>query len=161
MMLEPATSGRSRYCREPLSEFASIGDMRRRLGATTRALRYYEERRLISPRRVGDTRLYSPSDQAQLRDIVAWRKLGVPILDIASILEHPAGSDLRLVAMAQAFREHTVRLAQRKGELNEAIEKLRLASERLGGDNSARTTPDLHPTALRHNLVRAFDHFLG
>ena len=53
-----------------------IGDLASQFGITLRALRFYEDKGLISPQRNGTTRLYDYRDRARLKLILLGRKVG-------------------------------------------------------------------------------------
>ncbi|MEI9906126.1 MAG: MerR family DNA-binding transcriptional regulator [Asticcacaulis sp.] len=54
---------------------------------TARALRFYEDKGLISPQRKGQTRLYSPRDRARLQLILRGKRLGFSLIEIHEILD--------------------------------------------------------------------------
>ena len=56
--------------------FYSIGDMCDAFAVTARALRFYEDEKLISPERRGTTRLYTDRDRARLPGSFAASGLG-------------------------------------------------------------------------------------
>lgn len=57
-------------------EYTRIGEMAKMFGVTLRALRFYEDKGLISPKRDGSTRLYTHRDRARLKLILLGRKIG-------------------------------------------------------------------------------------
>lgn len=67
-------------------EFASIGEVADEFGFTLRALRFYEEKGLISPRRSGNRRLYSPRDRRRLEIIAQGKRIGLALEEIREIL---------------------------------------------------------------------------
>ena len=73
------------------------------MGLTVRALRLYETRRLINPRRTGKNwRLYGISDIARLHEILALKRLGLSLAHITDLLAgHTADLD-RTLAMQEA-----------------------------------------------------------
>ncbi len=64
----------------------SIGDLADEFGITTRAIRFYEARGLLSPERKGANRTYGRRDRARLRLILRGKNLGFSIEDIAEYL---------------------------------------------------------------------------
>ncbi len=54
----------------------TIGELSREFGVTLRALRFYENKGLISPHRDGLNRLYSQGDRTRLALILKGKKLG-------------------------------------------------------------------------------------
>lgn len=74
--------------------FVRAAEAARRLGASTKALRVYERAGLIRPRRSpAGWRLYGPRDLEQARGIIALRRLGVGLADIAEL--QGAGAEAR------------------------------------------------------------------
>jgi DNA-binding transcriptional MerR regulator len=64
----------------------SIGDLSAEFGITTRAIRFYESRGLISPERRGANRIYSRRDRARLILILRGKNLGFTLEDVADYL---------------------------------------------------------------------------
>ena len=57
------------------------------LGVTARAIRFYEDKGLISPRRAGNNRVYTPRDRARMKLILRGKKLGFSLRDIGQYLD--------------------------------------------------------------------------
>lgn len=138
----------------------SIAEIRREFGVSARALRYYEERMLLSPARPGGYRRYSEQDRARLAMIIRGRKVGLSLVDIIEIVNgHPPGSNQQARAALERFGAQIVRLQRRRAEIGDAITALQAACLRLEGDKAgAAPPPDLHPVAVRHDLIRMFGH---
>ncbi len=64
----------------------TITVLTRALDTTPRALRFYEEKGLLVPRRHRGRRTYGPSDQARARLIVELRAIDVAVTEIEVIL---------------------------------------------------------------------------
>jgi DNA-binding transcriptional MerR regulator len=64
----------------------SIGALADELGLTTRAIRFYEARGLISPSRAGAHRSYTRRDRARLMLVVRAKNLGFTLEDVAEYL---------------------------------------------------------------------------
>lgn len=67
--------------------YFSIGDMCSQFGVTPRALRFYEDERLISPERRGTARLYTDRDRARLTWILRGKRVGFSLADIRELLD--------------------------------------------------------------------------
>ena len=65
----------------------TIGDLADELGITTRAIRFYESRGLITPARKGVARAYTRRDRARLSLILRGKNLGFTLEDIGAYLE--------------------------------------------------------------------------
>ena len=64
----------------------TIGQLAEEFQITTRAIRFYEARGLIQPRREGKNRIYSRRDRGRLILILRGKNLGFTLEDIAEYL---------------------------------------------------------------------------
>ncbi|WP_281300529.1 MerR family DNA-binding transcriptional regulator [Iodidimonas sp. MBR-14] len=65
----------------------SIATLSREFDITPRALRFYEDQGLISPRREGQTRIYSSTDRARIAWILRGKRVGFSLAEIAEMLD--------------------------------------------------------------------------
>lgn len=86
---------------------ASAAECARRTGLTIRALRVYEERGLVAPKRtVKGWRLYGPAELARLNEILTLKELGLGLARIAQLLAGRAVDlDATLAAQQDALQE--------------------------------------------------------
>ena len=72
-----------------MPKMSTIGDLARELDISTRTIRYYEERGLLSPQRTESTqqRLYTPRDRVRLKLLLRARGLGFALDDIRQLFE--------------------------------------------------------------------------
>ena len=71
----------------------TVGELADDLGVTTRTLRHYEAEGLITPRRVGQNRVYTARDRARLRLILRGRRLGMTLAECREIVDMYDGAD--------------------------------------------------------------------
>lgn len=64
----------------------AIADLAREFGISTRAIRFYEAKGLLSPERVGGTRVFRRRDRARLILILRGKRLGFSLRDISDYL---------------------------------------------------------------------------
>jgi DNA-binding transcriptional MerR regulator len=99
----------------------TIGDLARELDVSTRTIRYYEERGLLSPQRTANTqqRLYTPGDRVRLKLLLRARGLGFRLEDIRELFEiYDATHDER--TQGQRLRQMIVeRLTQIESQLRD------------------------------------------
>ena len=57
------------------------------LGLTPRALRFYEDKGLVAPRRAGTTRVYTHRDRARMILIMRGKRLGFSLAEIREYLD--------------------------------------------------------------------------
>ena len=91
----------------------TIRDLAEEFRVTTRAIRFYEDKGLLQPKREGQRRLYSQRDRVRLQLILRGRRLGFPLAEVAEIV------DLYGAAAGEAGQLHSLieRIARRREEL--------------------------------------------
>lgn len=70
-----------------MDELFSITELAKMLGITPRTIRFYEDRGLVTPRRVGTTRVYSHRDRARMILVLRGKRLGFSLRDIKEYLD--------------------------------------------------------------------------
>jgi DNA-binding transcriptional MerR regulator len=96
----------------------TIGELSREFGMTLRALRFYENKRLIAPRREGSTRIYSRTDRSRLALIRTGKKLGFTLVEIRAMLVGPDGKpDAETLRLSKEKCLEQIRLLE-KQQLN-------------------------------------------
>lgn len=125
---------------------------------TPRALRFYEDKGLLSPARQGLNRVYSYKDRARLQLILRGKRVGLSLSEIREILELYAKGDGGAAQNAKAlrkFRERIVVFEQKREDIDLALEELRTACARME-QMLADSRPDLLPSAEEYDkIVRA------
>jgi len=69
------------------TDLYSVTELADELGVTPRAIRFYETKGLIKPRRAGTTRVYSNRDRARMLLILRGKRLGFSLADIGEFLD--------------------------------------------------------------------------
>ena len=59
-----------------MRETWNIAELAKEFDVTTRTIRFYEDKGLISPERVGQRRVYHPRDRVRLQLIMRGKRLG-------------------------------------------------------------------------------------
>jgi DNA-binding transcriptional MerR regulator len=119
-----------------VEEFTRIGEMAKSFDVTLRALRFYEDRGLIHPRREGTTRLYSHRDRARLKLILLGRRVGFSLREVKQMMDlyDPKGSNTRqLKLVLEKSQRQLGRLETRRAALDEAIGELKDIMENARG----------------------------
>lgn len=117
----------------------------RRLGVSSKALRLYEQRGLVTPARsAAGWRAYGPDEMARAAEIVALRGLGLSLADVARVLKGETA------ALGPALAKHQADLESRLRRVGSMIEQVRGLRDDLARDQP----PDL--AALKRPAV-AFD----
>jgi len=116
---------------------------------TPRALRFYEDKGLLSPARQGLNRVYSYKDRARLVLILRGKHVRLSLAEIRDILElyeKGDGGAAQDALAVRKFRERIVALERQRDDLDSAIDELYSACARLE-EKLAKTRPDLLPEA--------------
>jgi len=101
----------------------TIGEVAQHFGMTARALRFYEAKRLITPRRRGRLRLYSREQRDRLALIMIGKRLGFTLVEVAELLGKSDDNSLRLTR-EQCVTQISL-LEQQKRRLDVALAELR------------------------------------
>jgi DNA-binding transcriptional MerR regulator len=127
----------NRRPRAPHRDF-SISDLRREFGLSSRALRFYEERGLLSPSRRGMERVYSYKERARVALIVRGRRVGLSVADIREILEaYAEGEDAQNRLALEKFNRRINALRAERLVVDQAIQNLESACRRLSSETLA------------------------
>ena len=122
---------------------------------TPRALRFYEDKGLISPARDGMNRVYSHKDRGRLQLILRGKRVGLSLSEIGEILdlyELDDGGATQNAKSLLKFRERIVALEAQRADIEQAITELRRGCDELE-KHLAETRPDLLPRAADYDQV--------
>lgn len=111
----------------------SIRELADEFDVTTRTLRFYEEKGLLSPKRNNQTRTYSSSDRTRLRLILRGKRLGLTLEESASIIlmyDSNTGNAEQLEALIAKIRDKREQLIQQRQDLDMMLLDLADAEER-------------------------------
>ncbi len=70
-----------------MSRTCTIAELAREFGVTTRTIRFYEDRGLITPLREGQRRVYRSRDRVRLRLIMRGKRLGFSLEEIREMID--------------------------------------------------------------------------
>jgi len=105
----------------------SISDLAGEFDVTTRTIRFYEEKGLLSPRRAGTRRIYSAADRTRLRLILRGKRLGLSLDESAEIIRlygSPGNNRRQLELLIRKIRERREVLRRRQRDLETMLEEL-------------------------------------
>lgn len=111
-----------------MTKLLTVTELARELGVTARAIRFYEDKGLITPQRVGNRRVYSNRDRGRLVLILRGKRLGFSLREIREWLTlYDTGPDQveqmkRLLALTQ---DRMATLEAQYDDLEATIEELR------------------------------------
>ena len=70
-----------------MQKLYSVTELAEELGVTPRALRFYEDKGLVTPQRAGTTRVYTHRDRGRLALILRGKRLGFSLREVGEWLD--------------------------------------------------------------------------
>ena len=122
---------------------------------TPRALRFYEDKGLLSPAREGLNRVYNHRDRARLILILRGKRVNLSLAVIRDILDLYKADETGAAQMAKSvrkFREQIVALEAQREDIDHAVDELKRAVA-VFEDRLAQVRPDLLPQAADYDSV--------
>ncbi len=110
----------------------TISELAHEFAITTRAIRFYEDKQLLSPRREGSVRIYNRADRTRLKLVLRGKRLGWKLDDIKQIIDlydnrDGEGERKQLQAMIEHLQDTRAQLLSQQQDLQDSlgeIEKL-------------------------------------
>ncbi len=108
----------------------TITELAREFDITPRAIRFYEDQGLISPRREGTggrTRVYGARDRTRLKLTLRGKRLGLTlseIKDLVDMYESPKDSTAQLNSFLAVLARHREALEQQREDIEVTLEEI-------------------------------------
>jgi DNA-binding transcriptional MerR regulator len=117
----------------------TISQVSAKLGMTQRALRFYESRGLVAPRREGQTRFYDSWDIERLALILKAKKLGFTLSEIAQMVRAGEGASAHSLKLSRTKCLEQIGVLERQvQEAEDALNELRRIHTMLSGAPATR-----------------------
>ncbi len=116
-----------------MSSQYSIRELSQEFDVTTRTLRFYEEKGLLSPTRSGQNRAYSAADRARLILILRGKTLGLSLeqsTDLIAMYDPASNNKRQLETLIEKIQSRRHQLEVQKHELERMIVDLETWEER-------------------------------
>lgn len=115
---------------EAATELFGITELCAEFGVTLRALRFYEDKGLLSPRRIGGARVYTRRDRARLTLILRAKAIGSPLSEIKRYLDlygdHGEGRVQQLAYVIARTDTAIEQLVQKRAQIDETLAELKV-----------------------------------
>ena len=105
----------------------TITDLAREFNVTTRAIRFYEDQRLLNPQRDGRKRIYSYRDRTRLRLILRGKRLGFSLSETRELFElfdSPRGEEKQLQRFVNKLGERRAILRQQQRDIEAILQEI-------------------------------------
>lgn len=124
------------------AELFGITELCREFGITLRALRFYEDKGLLSPRRINGARVYTRRDRARLSLILRAKAIGSPLSEIKQYLDlygdQGAGRAQQLGYVIERTDTEIAELEKKRAQIDETLAELRVINASCRGQLEAR-----------------------
>ena len=113
---------------EPTAEATyTISQLAAEFGITARAIRFYEDKKLLQPERNGQNRVYGRRDRGRLQLILRGKRVGFSLSDISEMLDLYNPNDEgreQLKLTLEKSRDRLAVLQQQRRDIDEGIDEL-------------------------------------
>ena len=112
----------------------SIGELAAEFDTTLRTIRFYEDRGLLAPERVGTTRIFHDRERVRLQLILRGKRLGFTLTEIAHVLDlydEQPGERGQLEFLIADINRRRRTLEEKRQDLDEALAELSAAGGAL------------------------------
>ncbi len=116
-----------------MSDAYTISELAEEFAITPRTIRFYEDKRLIAPRREGLSRIFCNGDRVRLKLILRGKRLGFSLADIKEMLSLYDADPDHVAQLKVALGKGRARindLERQRRDIDAALAELRA----IGGD---------------------------
>ncbi len=111
-----------------MQQLYTVTELAEALGTTPRALRFYEDKGLVTPQRAGQNRVYSHRDRGRLALILRGKRLGFSLREIAEWLDlydADPGQGTQMRLLVDKARERISVLERQRVDIDATLTELR------------------------------------
>jgi DNA-binding transcriptional MerR regulator len=112
------------------AELFGITELCKEFGITLRALRFYEDKGLLTPRRINGARVYTRRDRARLALILRAKAIGTPLAEIKRYLdlygEQGEGRTQQLAYVIERTDAEIAELEKKRSHIDQTLAELRV-----------------------------------
>ena len=152
----PTAAKSSAAPKPPPPQLHTVTQLAAELGITARTLRFYEGKGLITPNRLGTTRVYMARDRARMILILRGKRLGFSLREVAEYLDlydSDPGHKAQNAKLLRLVNSRIVKLEQQRIALDEMLAELnswkshaeQVLADQASAAASSATTPSKSP----------------
>ena len=112
----------------------SISELAHEFDVTPRAIRFYEDQRLLAPRREGQRRIYTARDRTRLKLTLRGKRLGLALSEIRELIDmYEPGRDERpqLARFLAVLEAHKASLLQQQADIEAQLSEIQAFEKRV------------------------------
>ena len=112
----------------------SISELAREFDVTPRAIRFYEDQGLLTPRREGQRRIYTPRDRTRLKLTLRGKRLGLTLSEIRELIDmYEPGRDERpqLERFLAVLEDHKASLLQQRDDIEAQLSEIQTFEKKV------------------------------
>ncbi len=115
---------------DDITELFGVTELCKEFGITPRAIRFYEDKELLAPRRINGTRVYTRRDRARLALILRAKSIGSSLAEIKQYLDmygaHGEGRTQQLRFVLKRTDEAIKDLERKRTDIEATLAEVRL-----------------------------------
>lgn len=111
-----------------VDQLYSIGDLAADFNISTRAIRFYESKNLLHPKRVGSNRIYDHRQRARLKIILRGKRLGFTLEEIGDYLalyDADPSQAIQIRHLLEKVSSSIDELEQKKADVEKTLSELK------------------------------------
>jgi DNA-binding transcriptional MerR regulator len=112
---------------DPGARTWTIAELADEFGVTHRTIRFYEDRGLVTPQRLGTRRVFHPRDRVRLALVLRGKRLGFDLAEIARIVDmydQEPGEEGQLRYLLEQIERRRAELEQRRRDIEVTLAEL-------------------------------------
>ena len=102
----------------------TISELAKEFGITTRTIRFYEEKGMVTPLREGQKRLYTPADRVRIKLILRGKRIGMTLdesVEVIDMYDPEHNNSEQLHSLINKVKERRERFLQQKRDIDEML----------------------------------------
>jgi DNA-binding transcriptional MerR regulator len=102
----------------------TISELAQEFGITTRTIRFYEEKGLVTPLRDGQRRLFTPTDRVRIKLILRGKRIGMTLQECVEFIDmyDPAhNNEDQLHSLIENVKQRRERLLQQRQDIDDML----------------------------------------
>jgi DNA-binding transcriptional MerR regulator len=102
----------------------TISQLAKEFGITTRTIRFYEEKGLVTPLREGQKRLFTPADRVRIQLILRGKRIGMTLQECVDFIDmyDPEHNNVeQLHSLINDVKQRRERLLQQKKDIEDML----------------------------------------